>query len=213
VTFDAFRLRPGDYGGELTLRCSAGYFTVPFQATVRGPSGLVPFWTVVCDGAGGLLAGGLLRALPFYLSANKPGWNWLHEGSDIPLLPVAAIFGLVAGCVWMFWMAFEASLRRSCGLFFFGLFSAGVVTVAACLFGRDALIAGDTFLKPVFEPHLHRFAAGAWMTCGALAGTVLGTCRRVGDLFSERVVAVLLGWLTVAVLLTCALLGAIRAPF
>ncbi|HEX8463021.1 MAG TPA: protein kinase, partial [Abditibacterium sp.] len=87
VTFDANRLRPGKYTGELILDSSAGERVIPFVARVSGPSWLAPFLTTLFYGVGGAAAGALLRTMPFSL-AGFPADRWLNaQPSWWPIAP------------------------------------------------------------------------------------------------------------------------------
>lgn len=213
ITFDAFRLRPGRYSGEVNLDSSAGQFSVPFEAHVRGPSWSAPFLTVVVDGIGGMLAGGLLRVLPLMFGAGRPGWGWLTPQTDLKWFPSAPVFGLTLGCLLLLWALIESILRRSCGLFVLAGMFAVLVAIGTGVLGNEILIAGDMNLRPFAEPLVGRFSAGAWAAVGAGLGASLGTLRRSKDLLSERILAIALAWLTVVVFLVMAALGAKSAQF
>ena len=196
VTFDANRLAPGKYSGEIRLDSSAGERIVPFSARVSGPSWLAPFLTVLVYGALAMFAGGLLRIAPFFNQTN-PHFSWLNPGSATNLTwQTAASFGATFGAILFGWTTLEAIARRSCALWLSMGFFGTLATLGAMIFGSDLLVAGDTYLHSVF-PGVSNFAPGAWMLAGAGIGAILGTLRRTKDLFSVRIAAIALGWIAV----------------
>ncbi len=205
VTFDANRHRAGRYSGEITLDSSAGERIVPFFARVRGPSHLAPFATVLVHGFGGLVAGGALRTAPFADGAN-PGFGWL--GSSFPWsFGQAVSFALAFGAILFAWTTLEALARRSCALWLSMGFLGTLAILAAAIFGSEMLQSGDAALRPIFGTALGGYAAGAWMMAGAGLGASIGTLKRWKDVFSDRIFALLGGWLAVLGLLYAALYG------
>jgi hypothetical protein len=91
-------------------------------------------------------------------------------------------------------------------------FSAGTaslpVAVLCGAFALQLLIAGDTALRALMPPMIQSWAAGGWMIAGALLGASYGTLRRLDDVFSARLLSVLLGWLIVLTVIYGFLLGA-----
>ncbi len=209
VTFDANRHRPGRYSGEITLDSSAGERIVPFSAQVRGPSWLAPFLTVLIYGFLGMMAGGWLRAAPFS-SANDSGLGWLGQNPALGWQN-GVFFGAAFGVVLFLWTTLEAITRRSCALWLSMGFFGTVATVAAMIFGAELLTTGDAILRPLFQSMVQNFAPGGWMAGGAGLGAVLGTLRRLKDLFSERILAIFGGWVGVLALLYAALWGVLAA--
>ncbi len=209
VTFDANRLRPGHYAGELSLDSSAGQFSVPFEADVRGPSWLAPFWTVLLYGAAGMVAGGLIRALPALYAPQQVSLGWLNQ---IPKWwPVAPLFGGVFGLVLFALVTLESLSRRSCALWLSMGFFGTLAVLGAGIFGNELLTAGDAALRPIFSPNVGPFAPGAWMFAGTLAGALWGSLRRFKDALSIRIGAIALGWGAALLLLYAALSGVASA--
>ncbi len=198
VTFDANRLSPGKYSGEITLDSSAGERIVPFSARVSGPSWAAPFLTVLIYGVLAMLAGAVLRTAPFSQSAN-PGFGWLDASSSLTFKQSTS-FGLTLGAVLFVWTTLESIARRSCALWLSMGFFGTMAIIAAAIFATDLIVAGDAQMRSIL-PHTfndsREFAAGAWMLGGATLGAVLGTLRRTRDLFSARIVAIALGWVAV----------------
>ncbi len=205
VSFDANRLRPGKYSGEIALDSSAGERIVPFSARVRGPSWLAPFLTTLIYGFFGLIAGAALRFAPFYGLRNPP-LGWL--GQTGLAWQNSAYFGLTCGAVLLVWTTLEALSRRSCALWLSAGFLGTLATLGAMIFGGDLLRSGDAFLQPIFGVALGNYAVGGWMTAGAGIGATLGSLRRFKDLFSARILAVAGGWIGVLLLVYLALAGA-----
>ena len=192
VTFDANRLRPGKYTGELTLDSSAGERVIPFVARVSGPSWLAPFLTVLIYGALGMIAGALVRTVPFQTELNRPGFGWLET---IPgWWPVAPRFGAIFGAILFVWTTLEAISRRSLSLWLSMGFFGTLAIVGVGIFGNEILRAGDAFLRPQLAPVVGDFAAGAWMFGGAIFGAGCASLRRWGDVFSIRILALIAGW-------------------
>lgn len=205
VTFDANRLRPGHYAGELTLDSSAGQIAVPFEAEVSGPSWLAPFWTVLICGALGMVAGGLLRTLPAMYAPQQVGLSWLRQTPQ--WWPVAPFFGAVLGVILFLCVTLESLSRRSCALWLSMGFLGTLAIAGAMVFGNELLFSGDAALRPLFAPNVGAFAPGAWMLSGSLAGAMWGSLRRFKDLFSIRIGAIALGWSATLLLLYAALAG------
>jgi hypothetical protein len=163
--------------------------------------------TVLIYGFLGLLAGGFLRVAPFW-GITSAGFGWLGQNSPLSWQN-AFYFGAAFGLILFVATTLEAISRRSCALWLSMGFFGTLITVAAMMFGHDALRAGDELLRPLFAPLLRDFAAGAWMASGAGLGATLGTLRRLKDLFSERVLALTGGWVGVLLLLYLALQGVV----
>lgn len=192
VTFDANRLRPGKYTGELTLDSSAGERVLPFSARVRGPSWLAPFLTVLIYGVLGMMAGGLLRAVPFMFEPAGTGNQWLRDSPT--WIPTAPLFGVTCGIVLFIWTTLESISRRSLSLWLsMGLFGT-MLAIGAGIFGNELLRAGDQYLATEFGRVQSIVPAGAWMYAGATIGAILGTVRRWRDLMSVRFISLALGW-------------------
>ena len=204
VTFDANRLAPGHYQGEIELDSLAGTQRIPFVARVAGPSVLPAFLTVLLCGVLGGISGALLRVVPLMYTPH-PKWFVGTEPKWWPVSPLlAATFW---GCL-MVWTILEASRKRSCAL----MVTVGVLGTLAAFFaglaGNSVLAQSDANLHSIVGAHFGEFAAGAWLTAGATLGAAWGAIRRVGDWITIRVLAVLLGLGATAGLVWLALAGA-----
>jgi serine/threonine protein kinase len=209
VTFDANRLHPGKYTGELTLDSSAGERIIPFTARVSGPSWLAPFLTVLIYGALGLIAGALLRTLPFIPIQTRPGFGWL--GGTPPWIPTAPLFGGVFGVLLFIWVTLESISRRSLALWLsMGLFGT-LMSVGAGIFGNELLRIGDSYLAPDLVQAVGNFAAGGWMLAGGTIGALFGSLRRWRDIFSVRLIPITMAWMAVLALVYFAIQGTLNA--
>jgi serine/threonine protein kinase len=205
VSFDAHRLRPGKYTGELVLDSSAGERVLPFSARVRGPSWLAPFLTVLIYGALGMVAGALLRTVPFSATDSASETNWLRSMPS--WLPVAPLFGCVFGVVLFVWTTLESISRRSLSLWLSMGFFGTMLSIGAGIFGNEILLATDAYLAPHFSSAVGRSAPLGWMIAGATCGLICGSLRRWRDLLSVRVLAVAVGWIAVFVMVFFAIQG------
>lgn len=207
-TFDAFRLRPGRYDGQIQLSGSMGELVVPWTARVRGPSVLVPFLVVLVNGAFGMVAGASLRAIPFLVAhQNHPNWlarNTLQEWQSAPA------FGAVLGACWLAWTLVFSTFQRSCGVLMTSVLLGTLVSVYAAFMGNSWLLAGDAWLKPHLEPIVHGFAPGGWMYAGATLGALAGALWRWRDLASTRFWAVFAGFGATLLMVYLALEGALK---
>ncbi|PQV64560.1 Serine/threonine protein kinase [Abditibacterium utsteinense] len=194
VTFDANRLRPGKYTGEITLDSSAGERIVPFSARVSGPSWLAPFLTVLIYGVLGMAAGALLRTSPFSDAPNQ-GLIWLDPLHFHLKLKNQLFFGVNVGAILLVGTTLEAIVRRSCALWLSMCFLVPFLIIGAAIYSADLLVAGDTYLHSVFTHSPGQFAPSAWMLGGATIGAIYGTLRRTKDLFSMRALAIVFGWI------------------
>ena len=206
-TFDAFRLRPGRYDGQVQLNGSMGQLSIPWTARVRGPSVLVPFLVVLGNGAFGMIAGGALRSLPF-LWAHQQHLNWLGRRSLQEWWPVAPAFGAIFALLWLAWAIGLAFFRRSCGVLMSLVLLGTLVSIYATFMGSNWLMGGDALLKPHLQPIVHAFAAGGWMYAGATLGALGGALWRWRDLASTRFWAVFAGFFATLLMVTFALEGA-----
>ena len=204
VTFDANRLAPGHYQGEIELDSLAGVQRIPFVARVAGPSFWPAFLTVVLCGVLGGISGALLRVVPLMYTPH-PTWFVGTEPKWWPVSPLlAATFW---GCL-MVWTILEATRKRSCAL----VVTVGILGTLAAFFaglaGNSVLAQADASLHSIVGARLGEFAAGAWLTAGASLGAAWGAVRRVGDWFTIRALAVILGLGATAGLVWLALTGA-----
>ena len=207
VSFDAMRLAPGHYEGELELEGSAGQTRIPFSARVAGPSLWPPFLTVAGCGAAGAVAGALSRTVPWMYDGAVPGW--LSSVGQIKWWPVAPLFGATLWACAAAWTLVEAMRKRSCGLVLgIGTFGT-LLAIFAALGGLSLLVEIDTILKPIMRPHVGNYAAGGWLAAGAAIGATWGAIRRVGDWFGARLFGVIAGLGATAVFVWLALQGAI----
>ena len=207
VSFDAMRLSPGHYQGELELEGSAGQTRIPFAARVAGPSLWPPFLTVAGCGAAGAVSGALARTVPWMYDSVVPGW--LSPVGQIKWWPVAPIFGATLWACAAAWTLVEAMRKRSCGMIVgIGLFGT-LLAIFAAVGGLNLIVEIDTILKPLLKPYVGNYAAGGWLAAGAAIGASWGAIRRVGDWFSARVFGVLGGLGATAAFVWLALQGAI----
>lgn len=209
-TFDAFRLRPGRYDGQIELSGSMGDLIIPWTARVRGPSALVPFLVVLANGAFGMVMGGALRAVPF-LVADQPHPHWLGSNTIHQWFPIAPSFGAVLGICWLVWTIVFAMFRRSCGVLVSSVMLGFLVSIYAAIQGRSWLMGGDIFLKPQLQPVVHGFAPGGWMVVGATIGALLGAVWRWRDLASTRFWAVFAAFAATLLMVYFAISGALGA--
>jgi len=207
VTFDAFRVRPGNYSGHVRLESISGDFVVPFTASATGPSRLPAFFSVLLCGSGGMAFGGVLRALPASFALGRSGAHWMNAGTHLNWYPFVLVFGLTFGALWLLWSLGEALFRRSFAILFMGFVLTGPVALVAGFSGLDLLVAVDEALRPHLQTLVGNLAAGGWMAAGGGLGALIGTVRRPRDLFSVRAPAFLAGWLAVAALFFLALAG------
>ncbi len=207
VTFDGMRLAAGHYEGELELEGSAGNIRIPFTAQVAGPSWWAPFLTVVGCGSAGAVTGALARSVPWMYDGVVPGWMT----NSLPLeswWPVAPLLGATLWACGAVWTSIEAMRKRSCGMMMgIGTFGT-LLAIFAGIGGLSLIVELDTILKPVFAPHIGRYAVGGWMASGAAIGALFGALRRVGDWFSPRILAVAAGLGAMTGLVWLALQGA-----
>lgn len=208
-TFDAFRLRPGRYDGQVQLSGSMGQISIPWTARVRGPSAWVPFLVVLGNGAFGMITGGVLRAAPF-LVAKQQHLNWLGRQSVREWWPVAPAFGGAVAASWLIWTIAFALFRRSCGVLMSLVLAGTLVSVYCAFMGSTQLMGGDALLKPFLQPIVHDFAAGGWMYAGATIGALGGALWRWRDLASTRFWAVFAGFGATLLMVYFALQGALR---
>ncbi|RYX85445.1 serine/threonine protein kinase [bacterium] len=208
-TFDAFRLRPGRYEGQIDLSGSMGDMVVPWTARVRGPSTFVPFMVVLANGAFGMVLGGALRVVPFAVaSQNHP--RWLGNNSIHEWWPLAPSFGMVLACGWLLWTMVFAIFRRSCGVLMSSVLAGTLVSIYAGLMGSSWLMAGDMLLKPYMQPLVRSFAPGGWMYIGAAIGALAGAAWRWRDLASNRFWAIFAGFGATLLMVYLALEGALK---
>ncbi len=207
VTFDGMRLNAGHYEGEIELDGSAGNFRIPFTARVAGPSWWAPFFTVIGCGAAGAVTGALARSVPWMYEGVVPGWFT----TSIPLekwWPVAPILGATLWACGAVWTSIEALRKRSCGMLLgIGTFGT-ILAICAGVGGLSLMLELDSILRPITKPYVANYAVGGWMAAGAAIGGAFGALRRLGDLFSARILAVAGGLGALAVLVWLALQGA-----
>ncbi|BCM90173.1 serine/threonine-protein kinase StkP [Abditibacteriota bacterium] len=208
-TFDAFRLRPGRYDGQIDLSGSMGDMVVPWTARVRGPSTLVPFLVVLANGAFGMVAGGALRAVPF-LVADQQHPRWLGSNSLHEWWPIAPAFGMVMAFCWLLWTMAFALYRRSCGVLMTSVLMGTLVSAYAVFTGSNMLMGGDMWLKPHMQPIVHGFAPGGWMYAGATIGALAGAAWRWRDLASTRFWTIFVGFGATLLMVYLALEGALK---
>ena len=207
VTFDGMRLNAGHYEGELELEGSAGNFRIPFTAKVAGPSWWAPFLTVVGCGSAGAVTGALARSVPWMFDGVVPGWH-LNAFPIEQWWPIAPLLGATLWACGAVWTSVEALRKRSCGMMMgIGTFGT-ILAFCAGIGGLSLIVEIDTILRPLFAPHIGNYAVGGWMAAGAAIGSVFGALRRVGDLFSARILAVAGGLGAMAGLVWLALQGA-----
>ncbi|HVF09353.1 MAG TPA: serine/threonine-protein kinase [Abditibacteriaceae bacterium] len=206
ITLDASRLKAGEHWNELTIDSSAGELRVPFLAIVRPGSSFVPTMTIVLWAVLGMFGGYLLRDLPFLFTESASPQSWLAAESKLGVVSVA-LFGLACWGVLLLIITGEATRRRSCALFLTAASLSLPLGVLCAVRGEQLLIAGDLALRPQMEPLVHHWATGGWMFAGGILGAMYGTLRRVADLFSVRVVHILLGWILAFAILCGALIG------
>ncbi len=208
-TFDAFRLRPGRYDGQVQLSGSMGQISIPWTARVRGPSVLVPFLVVLGNGAFGMIAGGALRAAPF-LATKQQHLNWLSRTPVKEPWLVALSFGGAVAASWLAWTIVFALFRRSCGILMSLVLMGTLVSIFCAFAGVTQLMSGDALLKPYMQPIVHDFAAGGWMYAGATIGALGGSLWRWRDLASTRFWAVFTGFGATLLMVYFALQGALK---
>jgi hypothetical protein len=163
----------------------------------------------------GMFGGQMMRTLPFMLAGDGSRWEWLTPYSELSWWPLAPWFGVVTWAVLLMFTISEAIRSRSC--FFLvtgGLFS--FLIAAGCgVAAPDVLTTVDAALHPFMEELTDDWAAGGWMFAGGVLGAAYGTLRRLPDVFSPRLMQIILGWLVaVAVMyavLVFSMLGA-RPP-
>ena len=207
VTFDAGRLAPGNYQGELELESSAGQTRIPFTARVAGPSWWPPFLTVAGCGAAGAVSGALSRSVPWMYDSVVPGW--ISAPGQFHWWPIAPLFGATLWACAAAWTLIEAMRKRSCGMIIgIGTFGT-LLAIFAAIGGLSLLVEIDTILKPILKPHVGNYAVGGWMAAGAALGASWGALRRAGDWFSARLFGVLGGLGATAIFVWLALQGAI----
>jgi len=194
LTLNAARLKSGQHWDELTIDSSAGELRVPVLSVVRPGSPFAPTLTVMVWAVLGLLCGCLLRQLPFSMGGTASHEAWLARGSDLEWFPTGPLFGLAAFVTLLLVVIGEATRRRSCAVFLTAASLSAPLAVLCAVMGEQILIAGDLALRPMMEPMVHHWAGGGWMFVGSILGAVYGTLRRAGDVFSIRLVHVLLGW-------------------
>lgn len=208
-SFDAFRLPPGRYDGQIQLNGSMGQIAVPWTATVRGPSALVPFLVVLANGAFGMIAGGALRSIPF-LVAKQQHLNWLERNSLHQWSLIAPSFGASVAFFWLVWTILFALFRRSCGVLMSLVLMGTLFSIYCAFMGSTQLTGGDALLKPYLQPIVHNFAAGGWMYAGATIGALSGALWRWRDLASTRFWAVFAGFFATLMMVYFAIAGAVR---
>lgn len=228
VAFDAMRLAPGDYSGEIALDSSAGQHAIGWRAHVRGPSWIRPFLTVLMWGVLGLLAGAALRAGPFVLwnwagaflswfangatvapLAGRSGWNWFEAQNSLSWWPVAPLFGLVFWATWCILSVVESSKRDGCWFWILSGLMGVFLAIGAGVLGNEILLAGDVFLRPLTQNFVHKFAPGGWMLAGTAIGALWGTLARPHDILSIRSLAILVGWAAAFAVCGAAIAGAL----
>jgi serine/threonine protein kinase len=209
-SFDAFRLPPGRYDGQIQLNGSMGQIAVPWTASVRGPSALVPFLVVLGNGAFGMIAGGALRSIPFIV-AHQQHLNWLDRNSLHQWRLIAPAFGASVAFFWLVWTILFALFRRSCGVLMSLVFFGTLFSIYCAFMGPTQLTGGDALLKPVLQPIVHDFAAGGWMYAGATIGALSGALWRWRDLASMRFWAVFAGFFATLLMVYFALRGAMMS--
>ncbi|MBV9865416.1 MAG: serine/threonine protein kinase [Abitibacteriaceae bacterium] len=209
VTLRAKHLQGGRHHGELVIDSSAGEVRLTFSATVdrRSPAAAVTtvtFWAMM-----GMLCGQFMRTLPLIGQPDPPGWQWLNSSTVLHWFPSAPLFGFALWGSLMLFVVGEALRRKSCWVLFGGGFWSLVLAFVCALTGDQCLIAGDMAMKPFMSSLTHQWAAGGWMFMGGVLGACYGTLRRLRDVFSQRLVFVLGGWL-VAMLLLYGILGVVH---
>jgi len=207
ITLDASRLQSGQHWHELTIDSSAGELRVPLLAVVRPGSSLAPTLTVVLWAVLGMLCGYLLRELPFVMHTSSAHDIWLTPRSRLEWFPTAPLFGLAAWGTLLVVITGEATRRRSCALFLGASLLSAPLGVLCAVMGENLLIAGDMALQPQMQPLVRQWAGGGWMFAGSILGAIYGTLRRAGDLFSVRLIHIVLGWLLSLIILCGLLIG------
>ena len=207
VTFDAGRLAPGNYQGELELESSAGQTRIAFTARVAGPSLWPPFLTVAGCGAAGAVSGALARSVPWMYEGVVPGW--LASTGQFNWWPIAPLFGATLWACAAAWTLVEAARKKSCGMILgIGTFGT-LLAIFAAIGGLSLLVEIDTILQPITAPYVKNYAVGGWLAAGAAIGASWGALRRAGDWFSARLFGVLGGLCATAIFVWLALQGAI----
>jgi serine/threonine protein kinase len=207
ITLDARGLPRGHYNAELVVDSSAGEMRVPVTAEIQS-SGTgsatisVFFWAFL-----GMVCGTALRVLPFLDELDD-----IRVLTEIPFVGGSFIISMVFGfVVWaiLFLLTFAEATRRKSWSFFFASGFAAIPVALLCATGAIPLLkAGDEALRPLMPPMLHGWTVGSWAIAGAFAGACYGTLRHLNDVFSKRLLSVLLGWLLVLAVVYGFLLGA-----
>ncbi len=201
VIFDANRLSPGVYNGQIEIDSSAGQIAIPFRARVSGPSFLTPFMVTSLCGAAGAVVGGFLRFAPFYDAQVVTQFGEYH-GSSLSFWQ-NMLFGGALWLILMLWGFVEALVRRSCGLLALFLFFGTGLSIFAAINAHQLIQTGDAAL---------RFAGpspiATWMLGGGVIGAAYGALRRPKDLFSIRVVSIFAGFIATGFFIYLALQGA-----
>jgi hypothetical protein len=154
-----------------------------------------------------MLCAYLLREVPFVMDTVSSHEAWLTPRSQLEWFPTAPLFGLAAWGSLLTLIAGEATRRRSCALFLAAALLSVPLGVLCAVMGENLLIAGDLALRPQMQPLVRQWAGGGWMFAGSILGAMYGTLRRAADLFSVRLVHILLGWLLSLIILCGILIG------
>jgi serine/threonine protein kinase len=207
ITLDTRSLPRGKYDGEIVIDSSAGEMHVPVAAQIQGGPSISAAFTVFFWALLGMIGGLALRNLPF--QGQSVGAHWLSGDEIIEnSLMTMIVFGVVTWGALLALTLAEATRRKSWTLFFSAGTASLPVAVLCGAFALPLLIAGDTALRSLMPTALQGWAAGGWMMAGALLGASYGTLRRLDDVFSARLLSVLLGWLLVLAVIYGFLLGA-----
>ena len=207
VVLDARTLPAGDWRGAITVDSSSGEIVIPCVAQIRARDRLGAAFLVWGWAMSGTLGGWALRSLPF---ASQNG-GWL--GDDFAgASPSMFIFGAVAWALLLVLVVGEAVRRKSWAF----LFSSGVAALPVAIIGGACALPllqlGDAALQTFAGDFLQLAspAVWSWALFGGLVGAIYGTLWCARDLFTSRILVVLLGWILVAVTFGGALAGAWR---
>jgi serine/threonine protein kinase len=203
VIFDANRLPPGVYQGQLEIDSSAGQTAIPFRARVKGPSFLTPFITTAFCGIAGSLAGAFIRFAPFADAQVSTPFGEIR-GSGLGFWQ-SMLFG---GALWLIilaWGTIEAIVKRSCGLLALALLLGTGLGIFAAINAHDLIAGIDTALSFSGPSPIAN-----WMLGGGALGAAYGALRRPKDLFSVRVISVFAGFIATGIYIYLTVQGAHR---
>lgn len=213
VTVDARALGRGDWDGEIVIDSSAGERRVSFSVQVHSSAGFAASITVLFWAVMGMFCGLALRWLPTFSPDKLSGSDWRNAASVTENPPLTMM--LFGGAMWgsLLILTIGEALRRKSWGFLLSAGSAALPVAILCgFFAGDLLTAGDMALRPLMIELVRQWAAGGWLVVGGIAGAAYGTLRRLDDVFSRRLLQVLLGWLFFSAIM-CLILAASRMVF